>query len=85
MKMNLKNIIDYCKRNGVVVYEKHDPVDRRKRYYTMVIPVFVGDEVVPSGNREYSVKTPVECYRYVHKLLDDDLFRRRVAAWVRTW
>lgn len=83
--MRVKDIMDYCQRNGVVVHEEREMYANRRNYYKMIIPVFVGDELIPSGNREYLVKTPKQCYEYMKELLEDDLFRRKVAAWVRGW
>lgn len=76
MKMTKKNISEYCLRNGVLVYEKYDEKDRRKRFYRMSIP---------TSNYDYIVKRPVDCYDYVNKLLEDDKFRHNVEKWVRTW
>ena len=85
MKMTKKNISEYCLRNGVLVYEKYDEKDRRKRFYRMSIPVFTEGETIPTSNYDYIVKRPVDCYKYVNKLLEDDKFRHNVAKWVRTW
>lgn len=85
MKMTISNISDYCMRNGVLVYVKHDEKDARRLYYRMSIPVFTDGEVIPTSNYDYNVKTPKECYEYTKKLLEDDVFRQNVAKWVRTW
>lgn len=85
VKMTIKNISDYCMRNGVMVYEEYDKNDRRKRFYKMIIPVFTDGEIIPTSNYDYLVKKPVDCYHYVKKLLEDDKFRLNVANWVRTW
>ena len=84
MKMTKANISDYCMRNGVLVYEKYDEKDRRKRYYRMSIPVFTEGEVIPTSNYDYIVHKPIDCYNYVKKLLEDDKFRSNTARWVRT-
>ena len=84
MKMTLANIEDYCKRNGVLIYEKYDEADKRKRYYEMLIPVFAEGQLIPVSNERYAVKRPKDCYEHMKKLLEDDKFRANTAAWVRS-
>lgn len=85
MKKTVANVTDYCKRNGVCVYDEWDQKDRRKKYYKMLIPVFEEGNLIPVSNTEYCVKNMKECYEYMNKLLEDDKFRANTAAWVRSW
>lgn len=76
MRYTIKEVTDYCSRNGIGVYECWDEKDRRKKFYKMLIPV---------SNREYICKNIKECYNYTQTLLEDDTFRLAVSAWVRSW
>ena len=76
MRYTIKEVTDYCSRNGISVYECWDEKDRRKKFYKMLIPV---------SNREYICKNIKECYNYTQTLLEDDTFRLAVSAWVRSW
>lgn len=76
MRYTIKEVMDYCSRNGISVYECWDEKDRRKKFYKMLIPV---------SNREYICKNIKECYNYTQTLLEDDTFRLAVSAWVRSW
>ncbi len=83
--MKLKDISEYCLRNGVLVYEKRDEKDGRKRFYRINVPVFTEGETIPTSNYDYMVRKPKEILEYVNKLLEDYTFRRNTARWVRTW
>lgn len=76
MRYTIKEVMDYCSRNGISVYECWDEKDRRKKFYKMLIPV---------SNREYICKNIKERYNYTQTLLEDDTFRLAVSAWVRSW
>lgn len=85
MRYTIKEVTDYCSRNGISVYECWDEKDRRKKFYKMLIPVFESGVLIPVYNREYICKTIKECYKYTQTLLEDDTFRLAVSAWVRSW
>lgn len=85
MKYTVKEVTDYCKRNGILIYEEYDEKDRRKRFYKLKIPVFEKGVLIPVSNRDYICKNMKECYQYTNKLLEDDEFRLAVSAWVRSW
>ena len=85
MRYTIKEVMDYCSRNGISVYECWDEKDRRKKFYKMLIPVFESGLLIPVSNREYICKNIKECYNYTQTLLEDDTFRLAVSAWVRSW
>lgn len=85
MKYTIKEVTDYCRRNGIIVYECWDEKDRRKKYYKLSIPVFKDGVLIPVSNTEYICKNVKECYQYTQRLLEDDKFRLAVSAWVRSW
>ena len=53
MRYTIKEVMDYCSRNGISVYECWDEKDRRKKFYKMLIPVFESGVLIPVSNREY--------------------------------
>lgn len=83
--MTVANIMDYCQRNGVVVYDQYDEKDKRKKFYKMRIPIFTEGIITPTSYRDYLVKRPKDCYTYMNELLENDNFRFNTANWVRTW
>lgn len=85
MRYTIKEVTDYCSRNGISVYECWDEKDRRKKFYKMLIPVFESGVLIPVSNRKYICKTVKECYKYTQTLLEDDAFRLAVSAWVSSW
>lgn len=85
MRYTIKEVMDYCSRNGISVYECWDEKDRRKKFYKMLIPVFESGVLIPVSNRGYICKNIKECYNYTQTLLEDDTFRLAVSAWVRSW
>ena len=85
MRYTIKEVMDYCSRNGISVYECWDEKDRRKKFYKMLIPVFESGVLIPVSNREHICKNIKECYNYTQTLLEDDTFRLAVSAWVRSW
>ena len=56
MRYTIKEVMDYCSRNGISVYECWDEKDRRKKFYKMLIPVFESGVLIPVSNREYICK-----------------------------
>ena len=85
MRYTIKEVMDYCSRNGISVYECWDEKDRRKKFYKMLIPVFESGVPIPVSNREYICNNIKEFYNYTQTLLEDDTFRLAVSAWVRSW
>lgn len=83
--MTLKQISDYCTKNGILVYEKRNETDGRKKIYRISVPVFTEGNVIPTSNYDYLVGKPKEIMEYVNKLLEDDEFRHNTARWVGTW
>ena len=51
MRYTIKEVMDYCSRNGISVYECWDEKDRRKKFYKMLIPVFESGVLIPVSNR----------------------------------
>jgi len=54
MRYTIKEVTDYCSRNGIIIYECWGEKDYRKKFYKMLIPVFEEGVLIPVSNREYA-------------------------------
>jgi hypothetical protein len=80
--MKKEEIIFYAERKGFCIYEVPEG---RKVFYKIRIPTFTEGKVTPTGYKDMLVGNIKEVKKKTDEMWENDEFRKKAAAWVRTW
>lgn len=80
--MKKSEILFYAGRRGLCVYEIYKG---RRILYMIKIPIFTDGQVIPTDDKDVLVGSIREVKKMADELWEDDEYRRKASAWVRTW
>jgi hypothetical protein len=81
--MRKEEIIFNAERKGFCIYEVPDG---KKMFYKIRIPTFSNGKVIPTGYEDILVRNIKEVRKKTEEIWENnDEFRAKASAWVRTW
>ena len=83
--MTVKQVEDYLRQYGMLMYEKTDEKDRRKKYYELLYPIFNGNEKKPSSDGTRLEKRAYDIYKYAKELLEDAEYKEKCIFWINNY